>query len=206
MEYLSPKRPSVCTKCWGIRGIVLREMGESKTNDEFFHQQLKPHVPWVHAHQLPSTFNTLLATKVPENIWSDTSSNVEVPKPDTMRLLRDNSVLIMAEYNEYERLVALGSAIVRYDTEHEDSWMSTRTNEDGEEEKWWGYLRLRQASGQWDDELCNAHFPQTCKLFRQSDEISGPYPKSARCVGYCPAPSVPGQRRSTGMVSFYHHK
>jgi hypothetical protein len=110
----------------------------------------------------------------------------------------------MAEYNEYERLVALGSAIVRYDTEHEDSWMSTRTNEDGGEEKWWGYLRLRQASGQWDDELCNAHFPQTCKLFRQSDEISGPYPKSARCVGYCPAPSVPGQRRSTGMVSFYH--
>ena len=207
MKYLEPHRPDVCTKCWGIRGIVLREIGDSNISDQYFYQQLKPHVPWVHSHQLPSTFNVLLATKVPENFWSLTSSakNVEVPTPNTMMLLRENRAMIMAEYNEYERLVALGAASVQYDTEHEDSWMSRKISKEGNnEERWWGYLRLRQANGQWDDQLCSAHFPQTCHLFKGSVEISGPYPENAKCEGYCPSPTMPGQHRSTGMISFYH--
>ena len=69
MNYLSPLKPNVCVKCWGIYGIVLRALNRSDEYTTYFQTQLKKKVAWMHPHQLPSKFNLKLATEIPETIW-----------------------------------------------------------------------------------------------------------------------------------------
>tara|TARA_B110000090_G_scaffold207977_2_gene260596 strand:+ start:67 stop:972 length:906 start_codon:yes stop_codon:yes gene_type:complete len=174
---------------------------------------LSPHVPWVHAHQMPSTFNTLLATQTPENFWSSeleliktneknlvatSNTTTPTPAPKTMYLLQKYRSVIMAEYSSYEKDVATNPlAVDRYDKEHEDSWMSKTSKE----ESWWAYLRLRSAGGVWDEELCRKYFTKTCTLLKDIPEVNA-IPSNAKCEGYCPSQGL-GSQRSTGMISFY---
>jgi hypothetical protein len=148
-------------------------------------------------------FVQLLATKKPEYYWSTSTdaSEQEVPLPSTQNLLHTHQDTIIEEYVEYERRINEGdeSAVNRYDPDHEDSWMTKRHKD---EKSAWEYLRLRSAGGRWDEELCAAHFPQTCRLLQQSIEIDGPFPKNARCEGYCQE-SYRRDQRGVGMVSFY---
>jgi hypothetical protein len=168
---------------------------------------LRQHVPWVHAHQLPSTFNALLATKNPENFWSKELEAIKekrrkkddsTPAPQTMYTLHKYRKTIMKEYFEYEKEIATNPlAIDHYDKEHEDSWMSRTKTEEG----WWAYLRLRNAAGKWDEHLCQKYFFKTCQILKKIPSVNGPRPSNARCEGYCP--SNAGSRRSTGIISFY---
>ena len=208
MGYLDPKKPQVCTKCWGIYGVVLRKFDRNDEFINYFEKHIRPGVPWVHAHQLPSTFNQLLATEHPETLWISSSDEKylhrEVPAPTTMSLLHEHRDTIMHEYFQYEKTGAQ-----KYDGNHEDSWMTRNKdanssgNGDNSSGGYWEYLRLRSAGGIWDEKLCRNHFPKTCALFKASSEINGPYPSTAKCIGYCPKDDIPGEKRSTGMISFY---
>jgi hypothetical protein len=106
--YLDPAKPETCTKCWKVWQGVLKEMGQAEVFTDYFETQLRPHVPWIHKQQLPSGFNSLLATKKPEFYWSPAtaSSENEVPLPPTERLLHKHRDTLIEEYTEYERRVA----------------------------------------------------------------------------------------------------
>ena len=190
LGHLSPSNPQACMKCWGIHGIVLRTLGRAEEAEKYFYEELKPHVAWHHHTQMPSTYNIFLATKEPEYFLDTTKG----PSPESLHLLHKYRDVITNEYLAYERYIETPGAVNGYDPNHEDSWMSKTT----EEESWWEYLKIRLPSGRWDEKLCRDHFPKTCRMFRDLDELNA-FPSQAKCKGYCPNHAA----GKSGMLAFY---
>ena len=147
-DFISTSRPDECTKCWPIMMTTMRSLGRAAEADALFTDELRSRVPWVHAHQMPSTFNTRLATPEPEPYYEPSELRVA-------QQLLASSDKIIAEYLAYEALVASQRADDMYDDEHPESWMS---EDNGDVQ--WKYLMLRHGSG-WDAKLC----AETATLF-----------------------------------------
>ena len=120
---------------------TMRQLGRGADADAFFDAKLRSRTPWVHAMQMPSTFNAKLATKEPRPFVDSAANRVA-------ERLRASSAAIIAEYHAYEALVRNGGAAAIYDGDHPESWM---TQEDGGGH--WEYLYLRHGPT-WDAELC----------------------------------------------------
>ncbi|GMH77487.1 hypothetical protein TL16_g07426 [Triparma laevis f. inornata] len=190
-NHIDPMRPEGCKKCWAIRDITLRLSGTGEESDLFFQNKIAPHTPWVRAMQMPSVFNTLLATPEPRPFYEDLHRHA------VLRALTEGSADITAEYLAYEAAVASGESTDHFDGAHADSWM---TSENGG--GWWEYAMLKDESGKWNELLCAKFFPKTCALFRGLPMVDSPRPlSSVRCEGWCPEGAE--NAFSAGMVSFY---
>jgi hypothetical protein len=56
--YMRPEDPTGwCFRCYQIMMITQRNLGKPEEAETFFHEKLSPHVPWLHADQVPTTFN-----------------------------------------------------------------------------------------------------------------------------------------------------
>jgi hypothetical protein len=186
--FLDPRAPlKFCAKCWGTMQIALRLLGRHEHADRFFFERLKPHVPWIHPTQMPSNFNTLLATAEPQPFLDHTLHRVA-------ELLSKARASITAEYADYERAVLVRGAESHFDGYHADSWLATE-----EGGGWWEYCNLKYPNGVWNDALCSRYFPQTCKLLRGLPEVDSMLdPQQTKCEGYCDDSGY-----TPGMVSFY---
>ena len=186
--FLDPRAPlKFCPKCWGTMQIALRMLGRHEQAERFFSERLKPHVPWVHSTQLPSSFNLLLATAEPRPFLDHAQHRVA-------ELLIGARTAITAEYMEYEQAVLVRHAVNHFDGYHADSWLATEDHGG-----WWEYLNLKSPSGSWNDALCRRYFTQTCALLRGLAEVDGRLdPKTLKCEGYCDDSGY-----TPGMVSFY---
>ena len=108
-------------KDWQVMLATMRQLGRGADADAFFDAKLRSRTPWVHAMQMPSTFNAKLATKEPRPFVDSAANRVA-------ERLRASSEAIIAEYHAYEALVRNGGAAAIYDGDHPESWM---TQEDG---------------------------------------------------------------------------
>lgn len=190
---LHPSNATQCRSCWNKFHLALRRSGRAEEAERHFAEELRPHVPWRHAQQMPLLFNTHLATSIPQP-WLNHSDHQLRPCIQ----LADHRKEILEEFATYTAGVEAGTTQDLFTPDHEDTGLVAGAAAS------WRYLHLKRVVGDsgWDEETCRKFFPRTCAAIRGLREVDrqlkdlqpadGP-----GCEGWC------SHQDSPGVVAFY---